>query len=173
MILAVDVQYSGSLAFVAGILFEDWNSQSSEAEYVSTLSDIKEYEAGNFYMRELPCILKLLEEHKLKPSIIAVDGYVFLDGVKKPGLGKHLYDSLNYQIEVIGVAKKAFSGISREYEIYRGKSKKPLYITTTGKLDSAKAFISGMYGENRFPFLLKRADQLCREEANKSLHQMS
>lgn len=167
MILSVDVQYFKNTAFVAGVLFEKWDSIVSIGEYISIVSIVEDYEPGNFYKRELPCIMKILEEHKINPSTIVVDGYVFLDGKQKPGLGKRLYDSLSEKIEVIGVAKTAFSGISNEYELFRGKSKKPLYITTTGRLEIAKDNIAKMYGNNRVPVLLKRADQLCREAANR------
>ena len=168
MILAVDVQYSGNIAFIAGITFEKWSSKFPENEFVSILNNIEDYEPGSFYKRELPCILELIEEHHLEQETIVVDGYVFLDGEKKPGLGKYLFDKLNGHTEVIGVAKRSFSGIGKQYEIYRGDSIKPLFITTSGQLDKAKKNITSMYGVNRIPVLLKRADQLCREEANKA-----
>ncbi|OZG71192.1 endonuclease V [Hahella sp. CCB-MM4] len=165
MILAVDVQYSNDTAFVAGVMFSDWRAESPGKEYVSVLHQIEDYEPGKFYKRELPCILKLLEEHDLHPATIVVDGYVFLDGYQRPGLGKYLFDSLNGQVEVIGVAKKAFAGIGQEHEIYRGESSKPLYVTTSGELNAAKEKISLMFGQNRIPVLLKRVDQLCRAAA--------
>jgi deoxyribonuclease V len=167
MILAIDVQYSKDTAFVAGVAFSDWCSEAPQEEYISVVYGIEKYEPGKFYKRELPCILKLLEEHHLRPETIIVDGYVFLDGKQETGLGKHLHDSLGGQIEVLGVAKKAFSGIEQNHEIFRGKSKKPLFITASGDLESAKVHISMMFGENRIPAILKRADQLCREEASK------
>lgn len=79
MILSIDVQYSGNTAFVAGVAFKDWCSESPEKEFVSILHDIAEYEPGNFYKRELPCILRLIEEHNLMQETIVIDGYVFLD----------------------------------------------------------------------------------------------
>jgi deoxyribonuclease V len=171
MILAIDVHYSENTAYIAGIAFEDWCSEFPDNEFVSTLFDVEKYEPGNFYRRELPCILKLIEEHNLKQEVIVVDGYVFLDGGQRPGLGKYLYDSLNCRTKVIGVAKRSFSCVGKNHEVFRGKSIKPLYITTTGKLDTAKDNISSMFGENRIPVLLKRADQLCREESKKHLIQ--
>ena len=170
MILAVDVQYDDNSAFVAGVLFNEWGSEEPKAEYISLLNEIEEYVPGDFYKRELPCILRLLKEHELVPSCIVVDGYVYLDGKQLPGLGKRLFDALQEKIEIIGVAKKGFRGITSEYEILRGKSEKPLYVTSTGDLDSAKNSVLNMFGKNRIPFLLKRADQLCREAANKSKH---
>ncbi|MFC3150029.1 endonuclease V [Litoribrevibacter euphylliae] len=170
MILAVDVQYDDKSAFVAGVLFDEWNAEEPTAEYISHLHEIEEYVPGNFYKRELPCILKLLNEHRLEPTCILVDGYVYLDGKQKPGLGKKLFDTLEKKIEIIGVAKRGFSGISSKYEILRGESEKPLYITTTGELEIAKNKVLSMCGNYRIPALLKRADQLCREAANKSKH---
>ena len=165
MLLAIDVQYTENTAFVAGICFEDWRSSQPCGEYVSVVNEVAEYQPGFFYRRELPCILKLIEEHDLRPTTIVIDGYVFLDGTEKPGLGKHLHEALNQSVTVIGVAKKAFSGIPEAHALLRGKSQKPLYITTTGNLGAAMQSIATMRGEHRIPVLLKRADQRCREAA--------
>ena len=165
MILAIDVQYQDNMAFIDGVLFDDWLAEKPITVYKSILYDVEEYVPGNFFKRELPCILKLLTEHKLTPRCIVVDGYVYLDGQKKAGLGKKLFDSLDNIDEVVGVAKKAFSGIGEEHEIFRGKSKKPLYVTTTGDLDMAKNKVTNMFGKNRIPTLLKLADQGCRESS--------
>ena len=114
MILAVDVDYKNNDAQIAGVVFECWDDEYESSVIKSQLNDIEDYESGNFYRRELPCILKLIEEHSLKPDIIIVDGFVWLDGETKPGLGVHLYKSLEEEIPVVGVAKKSFSGISTE-----------------------------------------------------------
>lgn len=168
MILAVDVQYNDNSAFVAGVLFDEWGSKAPISEYISLVHGIEKYVPGNFYKRELPCILRLLDEHGLVPSCIVVDGYVYLDGKQKPGLGKRLFDALEKKIEVVGVAKKRFKDINSDYEIHRGKSEKPLYITSTSDIEIAKYRILNMFGRHRIPFLLKRADQLCREAEHKS-----
>ncbi len=165
MKLAIDVQYSSETAFVAAVAFDNWHAAMPTAEYTCVMQGIADYEPGNFYKRELPCILQLLDQYQLSPKTIVVDGYVFLDGQQKPGLGKHLYDALSAKVEVIGVAKQAFAGIANEYALLRGQSSKPLYITTINDLDDAKAYITQMYGEHRMPILLKRVDQLCREMA--------
>ena len=163
MILAIDVDYRDHCAVVAGVMFSDWEDTEANEIFTSTIDEMNEYEPGNFYKRELPCILQLLNEHKLKPSTIIVDGYVFLDGNKIAGLGKHLHDALDCKTIIIGVAKRAFKDISSEYAIYRGQSNKPLYVTAVG-LDVDLAFdrIKRMNGKFRVPDLLKRADQVCR-----------
>jgi deoxyribonuclease V len=163
MILAVDVQYSENNAVAAGVLFESWQDEKAQKESVSLIEGVAGYEPRNFFKRELPCILKLIVEHHLKPEIIIVDGYVFLDGFSKAGLGKHLYDALNGEVSVVGIAKKRFKDIDSRLEVYRGSSRKPLYVTAVGiDLERAKRNVCTMHGKNRLPTLIKRADQICR-----------
>ena len=168
MKLAIDVQYLESTAYIAGVAFETWSAETPYAEYTSYLEDIEDYQSGFFYKRELPCIRKLLDDHQIQPDVIVIDGYVYLDGTSKPGLGKYLYDSLEQKADIIGVAKKEFTGIHESHRLFRGSSKKPLYITSTNPLEESKDCIASMFGNSRMPVLLKRADQLCREFANKS-----
>ena len=164
MILAVDVDYRNSDALIAGVGFKQWSDEKASAIFKSKVGDIKDYEPGNFYRRELPCILKLIQEHKLTPEIIIIDGFVWLDGESKPGLGAHLYNALGCKVPIIGVAKKSFVGISSKFELFRGKSEKPLYITSSGiELEEAMSNIKTMSGENRVPKLLKKVDRLCRK----------
>ena len=163
MILAVDVQYDNCNGVVAGVAFKNWADTKPDNIYLSKIENAGDYIPGQFYKRELPCILKLLSEHHLQPACIVVDGYVFLDGSAKPGLGKHLYDALHGNVKVIGVAKKPFAGISEAYAIYRGRSNKPLYITCAGEaLSAAKLSILSMPCMDRMPTLLRKVDQLCR-----------
>lgn len=164
MILAVDVAYSGNHAVAAGVMFDSWKDAAAQKDFVTRVDGVADYEPGSFYKRELPCILKLLAEHHLEPDCIVVDGYVFLDGVSKPGLGKLLYDSLNREVAVVGVAKKRFKEIDPKFEVHRGSSKRPLYVTAVGMdAEQAKENIRAMHGASRIPTLLKLADQISRE----------
>ncbi len=164
MILAVDVDYNNENALIAGITFSHWRDEKETAVYKSQITNIEAYEPGNFYRRELPCILELIKEHTLKPEIVVIDGFVWLDGTSRPGLGAHLYSALGNMTPVIGVAKKSFAGIPPEYALLRGKSNKPLYITCSGiELESALLNIKTMAGKYRLPTLLKKVDRLCRE----------
>lgn len=164
MILAVDVHYENFSAVVAGIGFGNWSDETAEASYISVIGQTEHYTAGEFYKRELPCILQLLKQHKLSPTHIIIDGYVYLDGHTRPGLGRYLYDALSGRVKIIGVAKNPFKGITGEYALYRGVSAKPLYITCAGlALSEAKARIATMHGAHRIPSLLKTVDQLCRK----------
>jgi deoxyribonuclease V len=163
MILAVDVHYTGHTAKAAGVSFRAWEQPSFDTKFISPVSPVEDYTPGSFYKRELPCILKLLHDHKLAPDCIVIDGFVFLDGASSPGLGKHLYDSLNASTPVVGVAKTAFKKMSEEYQIFRGASRKPLYITAAGMpLEQARRNIRSMHGRHRIPEMLKSTDQLCR-----------
>lgn len=164
MMLAVDVHYGAEGATAAGVAFEDWASSAPASSFVSHLPAVAEYRPGAFYERELPCLLSLLQQSGLQPDCILVDGYVYLDGHARPGLGKHLFDALNGRIPVIGVAKTAFDGIGPEFQILRGSSRRPLYVTCAGEsLPIAKAKVQAMHGAHRMPTLLKAVDRLSRQ----------
>jgi len=163
MILAVDVDYrDDNSAKVAGVLFENWEDKEPTQILISHIPKVNEYISGQFYKRELPCILDILKQVDDKLDYIVVDSYVYLN--EKMGLGAYLYEALNQEIKVIGVAKSEFRNISNETYLYRGESKKPLYITSAGvDIAQAKEFIAQMHGHYRFPTLLKEVDRLCRE----------
>ncbi len=124
---------------------------------------VAEYEPGQFYKRELPCVLALLQQLEQLPEFIVIDGYVYLDGNQRPGFGKHLYEALAGKSVIIGVAKSRFKDTPAETEIFRGGSKRALYVTAVGiSAAEAKGFIMRVHGEHRIPTLLKRVDQLSK-----------
>ena len=132
----------------------------------SVVSGIGPYVPGKFYRRELPCILGLLKEHTIEPDTIIVDGYVYLDGSSKPGLGKHLYDELRGRVAIVGVAKAPIRGISSDFAVWRGKSSRPLYVTAVGiDTSEAKVKVAAMSGRFRVPELLRRVDQASRDQS--------
>lgn len=164
MMLSVDVHYQANSAHVAGVLFDSWLASRPRAIFCSELRTVHAYIPGEFYKRELPCILRLIRDHGLSPGTIIIDGYVYLDGMSTPGLGKHLYDALNGAATVVGVAKTRLSGIGSGHNILRGSSNRPLYITSVGMgLARAKTHILSMHGSHRIPTLLKNADRACRQ----------
>ncbi len=164
MILATDVHYTGTGATAAGVVFDDWPDAQPVRTVVSRIAQVADYAPGLFYQRELPCLLALLREHDLHPGCIVVDGYVYLDGWQRPGLGWHLFDALGGTVPVVGVAKSAFAGIGAEHEVRRGGSERPLYVTCAGMaLGAAKAHVAAMHGDHRMPTLLRVVDQLSRE----------
>ena len=108
MIVAIDVHYRETNAKAVAIEFEDWTTDHPTKINQVLLPDIAPYIPGQFYKRELPCILKILEQSNLSLiDIIIIDGYVTLDK-GKPGLGKFLYEHLKESIPIIGVAKTSF-----------------------------------------------------------------
>ncbi len=167
MILAVDVDYKEIHASIAGVLFENWGDGIEKSHCSSIVRDVHDYISGQFYKRELPCILTLIREHNLTPTCIIIDGYVYLDGVGTPGLGRYLFDALKAKVAVIGVAKKPYIDVTRKGEIYRGCSKKPLYVSCEGmEFEQARQLVISMHGKFRIPTLLKKVDQLCRQIQN-------
>lgn len=166
MILAVDVDYRATGATVAGVLFHAWSDTQASQEITVNVAQVAPYISGQFYKRELPCILALLQQLPTQPKIIVVDGHVFLGAAQKAGLGKYLYDALGGKVAVIGVAKRGFKGGSAETHIYRGQSLTPLYVTAVGIPPAqARTHILTMAGNYRLPTLLKRVDQLCRSKS--------
>ena len=168
MLISIDAHYREKYAKTIGLLFHDWKDSEPADIVTSITTGAYEYEPGFFYKRELPCIMDLLSQTDLEEiDMIIIDGYVYLDGNKKPGLGHHLYKELNSKIPVIGVAKSAFfenHATDIVSEVLRGKSTKPLYITSEGiELSKASDMIKGMHGEFRMPTLLKLMDSLTKQ----------
>ncbi len=75
--LAIDACYTNNEGHVAGVEFTQ--DSAVKNTYFSHLEYVAEYQSGEFYKRELPCIKKLLEEHQLTPECIIIDGYVYLE----------------------------------------------------------------------------------------------
>lgn len=160
MILIVDVFYKKDKACVCGIEIDNFINEKILNIYKTVCGNFGEYVPGKFYKRELPSILQLIKEYNLSPNMIIIDGYVFLDGEKKEGLGAYLYKKLDKKVPVIGIAKNKYYLISNKFEIHRGKSKKPLYITSAGIDNSlAKNIVKNMKGDFRIPNLLKIVDR--------------
>lgn len=165
MILAFDTYYCDKKAKTVAIGFSAWTDAQPHEVFTETLDDVAGYQPGEFYKRELPCILSLLSKIDLtKIAIIVIDGFVILDDNGKPGLGAHLYARLDQMIPVIGVAKTNFALINEgKREVFRGESERPLFITALGiDLDVASNNVRQMHGEYRIPTLLKYLDGLTR-----------
>lgn len=165
MYYAVDTYYFDRAAKTVCVGFSDWTSADYDVLVTDEYDRADAYQSGEFYKRELPCILRVLDQITLQAGdLILIDGYVYLDDHQKPGLGAHLYQHFDRRYPVIGVAKTAFKGIEMlRRAVLRGKSKQPLYITAAGAgLDWAAENIQAMAGHYRIPELLKKLDQLTR-----------
>jgi deoxyribonuclease V len=162
MIACVDVYYRDSEASAAMVTFRAWSDAKAIGETVVQVANVQPYESGQFFRRELPCLLAVL---KTAPSaqIVVIDGYVWLEGSAKPGLGAHLCEALGGGVAVVGVAKTRFQGAEGVREITRGVSKRPLFITAAGmELELAARGVLSMHGNHRIPTLLARVDYLSR-----------
>jgi len=162
MKVCLDVDYRETTERVGAVVFGDWRDARASAERVRPVSEVKSYESGQFYRRELPCLLAMLQTLPEMQAIV-VDGYVWLDGPGKPGLGAHLHTALEGRVAVVGVAKTKFLGAHEVREVLRGSSQRPLYVSAVGlAVDEAAEQVRTMHGEHRIPTLLARVDQLCR-----------
>lgn len=167
--LILDVHYKEGqetdavTATVAGIRFEGIKQSRILNEYTVEVNDVAPYESGQFYKREMPCLLALINQIDEPFDVIIIDGYVFLDSVGKAGLGKYLYDHLANTKPIIGIAKNHFYDITEDYAVWRGISKRPLYVTSIGiNVTTAKKMVSEMEGEHRIPKMVSDVDKLGR-----------
>jgi deoxyribonuclease V len=163
MIACVDVDYRVSGAVAACVLFRAWNDESCADALVEPIARVEAYEPGQFYRRELPCLLAVLGKVRAPLETVVVDGYVWLGANQTLGLGAHLYHTQAGAIPVIGVAKTRFRSAAAA-PVTRGNSQRPLYVTAVGiDLEVAVQHIQDMHGAYRIPTLLTRVDRLCRE----------
>jgi len=166
MLLAIDVHYREKEAKAVGVLFH-WEDEEPKEVFVENLQGIEDYISGQFYKRELPCLLKIIE--KIDISIldaIIVDGHIYVDNNFEYGLGGKLYEVLDKKIPIIGVAKTPFFKNKETIrELYRGESKTPLYISSIGlNLDIVIDCIKNMYGKSRMPYILRCLDKITKDK---------
>jgi deoxyribonuclease V len=160
MLLALDVHYREIGSKAVGVLF-DWGSEQPQEIITSYIDSVAEYTPGEFYKRELPCLLKIIDKIDLNQlEAIIIDGYVYIDNEKKYGLGGILWETLNKQIPIIGVAKTSFfRNKETVIEVTRGESIKPLFVSAIGfDLELAALKIKKMHGSYRIPSILKQLD---------------
>ena len=162
MIAALDVHYrpDGSAKAVC-LVFDRFDAPSSSEVFEAMLYHVEDYQPGEFYRRELPCLLEVLKLCDLESTTcLLIDGYVFLDDDGKPGLGWHLYQHFQGKIPVVGVAKTAFHNNQKWVRpVLRGNSRNPLYISSAGMdADIAAEHIRNMAGPYRMPDLLQMLD---------------
>ncbi|MEM9187746.1 MAG: endonuclease V [Myxococcota bacterium] len=166
MLACVDVHYTPRTAAAGCVLFHEWTDDAPARELVHIGSAPANYRPGEFYRRELPSVLAVLRKINVLPTLVIVDGYVWLGGGKK-GLGAHLARELPGPA-IVGVAKTEFRGAPAA-PVLRGRSRRPLFVTTAGiDLHRAAAQLRAMHGPHRIPTLLKRVDRLCRSAATDS-----
>lgn len=164
MLACVDVDYRQHESVAACLLFPSWTSAHADSQWIERLPPPAAYQPGEFYRRELPCLLQVLQRVTEPLEAVIIDGYVWLDAASRCGLGGHLYEALQRKIPIIGVAKTAYRGATFAVSVLRGESLSPLYVTAAGmSAETAAAGVRDMHGPYRLPTLLKRVDQLARQ----------
>lgn len=167
--VALDVHYTGQRAFAAAVVFEDWTSPSPTRSHTCEVPEVEPYQPGRFFLRELPCLTTALSALELSPSLVLIDGHVWLS-TDKPGLGAHLWEALGRSVPVVGVAKSAWHQTEIALPILRGDSQRPLWVTAQGlDAEDAAARVRSMHGLHRIPTLLKLADSLCRAATSRRI----
>lgn len=164
-VLAIDVYYLEDTAKAVGALFY-WDDLVAAQTISLSVENIEPYVPGEFYKRELPCILKIIEQAGLEQiDIVIVDGNVYIDNEGSFGLGGKLWEALGGNIPVIGVAKTSFKNTEQKViPVERGQSKNPLFVSAIGMdPEEAAALIKGMKGEHRMPDILKYVDTLTKQ----------
>lgn len=162
-IACFDVYYHQDWARACCIIFKIKPQEKIISQYIERIRPIHAYIPGEFYKRELPCLLRVYDRVREDIDLAVIDGFVFVEGAKK-GLGGHLYKALDEKIPVIGVAKTFYQGCRNYIKLYRGKSQRPLFISSIGlDLNFAAELIKNLAGENRIPDILKKVDRLTRQ----------
>jgi deoxyribonuclease V len=164
MIVCVDVDYREAEVVAACVGMIDWADTAPAIESVTrTAGPPPAYESGAFYRRELPYLVTALAALSQVPSVIVVDGYVWL-APDHPGLGAHLHAALGNSTAIVGVAKRPFKGATSAIPVLRGDSQQPLWVTAIGTdVAVAAAAVQAMHGAHRIPTILKRVDRLARD----------
>jgi deoxyribonuclease V len=157
VILAVDAHY-GDEVVVAGVRFADWPDAEPASEHVVRVAEAAPYLPGEFWRRELPGVLVLLETME-PPRVVVVDAHAWL-GHGRPGLGARVFEVTG--IPTIGVAKTLFRG-APAMAVLHGGSAKPLWVSAAGmEAEEAARCVGAMHGPHRVPTLLRRVDALSR-----------
>ena len=158
-----DVKYYVDFAIIGYVLFEDIHSTTAFKTGQFRHEKIEPYISGEFYKRELPCLLTAINQINDKISLIYIDGNVWL-GDNLKGLGYYLYESLGSQVPVIGISKTSFHNSDRYViPVVRPNSIKPIFVSAIGiETEEATKMVLEMTGEYRLPTMIKLADTMSK-----------
>ncbi|MBY0548909.1 MAG: endonuclease V [Candidatus Obscuribacterales bacterium] len=165
-----DVHYEGENAYAACVVADDWSADSVAISFHCSVPVVQDYQSGEFYRRELPALLAVLNLIDRPLSALVVDGYVWLSDDGRPGLGARLFEAIGNGTPVVGIAKTAFEGARFARQVLRGTSQRPLFVTAAG-IDAghAAALVASMSGPSRIPMLVKAVDTLARQGSGGSI----
>lgn len=160
--VAVDVHYLPTgAARAAAVVATDVTFGDLLADRTAHVPEVRPYQPGQFYLRELPPLHVVLDGLQ-QLRLLVVDGYADLDPACRPGLGAHAH--AEFGVPVIGVAKTAFRTATHAVPVLRGEgSTRPLFVTAAGMpRHDAADIVRNMAGRHRLPDALRRADALAR-----------
>ena len=164
MIACLDVHYLENAACAAAVVFGQWADTTPLNQYSVLVQGIEAYEPGKFYLRELKPLMAVIERIEEPICTYLIDAYCYLSQGLEPGLGAHLYTAIHGRSAVIGVVKNRYRRSHHAIAVFRGKSRRPLYVTSIGlPQEEAASQISAMLGKFRIPTLLKAVDRLARK----------
>jgi deoxyribonuclease V len=163
-IACLDAAYHRTAAAVAGALIRSWDAKGASQTLVRRFDRPPGgYEPGAFYKRELPLLLSIISDFGEPIEVIVIDGYVWLDAKGVPGLGGHLFSSLGRRIPVVGIAKTRYRNDTWSISVFRGASRRPLFITSAGiQASEAAECVRRMHGDYRIPTILNVVDRAAR-----------
>ena len=74
MIAAVDVHYDEAArrGRAAAVVFDAWEDGEAAGEYVAEVENVADYVPGEFYRRELPCLMAVMGKIGLKVDVVVV-----------------------------------------------------------------------------------------------------
>lgn len=164
MYCCLDVDYRTTASAAAALAFHHWTDAVAAIERTHLHpAPPAAYEPGQFFLRELPHLLRILALLPAEPSLLLVDGFVFLEG-EAPGLGAHLHRALGERVPVVGIAKRPYRKATSAVPVLRGESLVPLWVSAVGTpVAEAAAGLASMHGAHRIPTLLRRVDRLARD----------
>ncbi len=70
MIACVDVGYQTKSALAACAVITDWSDCDPVTTHTLEIDQVEEYVPGEFYKRELPCILQVLRELTIRRLVL-------------------------------------------------------------------------------------------------------
>jgi deoxyribonuclease V len=155
---AADVHYPGSGgARAALVIAADPEFSVLVDEITAKVREVPPCQAGQFYLRELPP-QRAASRHVARLGLLNVDGDADLDAA-----GRRAWAHAEFGVPVIGVAKAAFRTARHAVPVLRGRSPRPLYVTSAGMPpDQAASLVWHMAGPYRLPDALRRADAPAR-----------
>lgn len=163
MKLIVAVHFEDAQATAAAVAFDAWDAAEATRTYLSRIAHVEPAVRGTLDLRELPCVMQLLREHKLEPELILIDGFVHLDADETPGLGQHIFHALGGSVPIVGISKKRLPGLTAQFEVMREEETQPLLVTCAGiDIGAAKARLRAMHGRKRLPTLMKLVARLAK-----------